>query len=227
MTSKLAKATLATLTYILLSGLVQAMTQENIDMDRIFDKAMSSYDQVYINAEETLLNGGQAAVITLQKQVQSPDPIACLIAKTLLKRIQNQAPEQQKALDYLEHIPKRLAKTPRGKPSPQGVANDLNENFGDLVLDILSLRLVKQTEWPAWQTKGVLFYLRDNNKASTFSALIRFAAETKNKEWQELVINILKTGNDKNLKEKLTFERKRIENMKKKFPDILDSLNNL
>ncbi len=201
------------------------IAQENIAMDKLFDKALVAYDKEYLDVEHMLLNGGQAAVSTLQKQTQNSDPIACLMAGTLLERIRGQAPEQQNVVDYLDYIPKRLARTPLGKPSPQGVANDLNERFADGAVNFLALRLVKQRKWPSWKVMGILFYLKSNNKPSIHSALIRFATETNNEEWQKLVIEILQIENDKeSLKKKVKYEKTRLENMKQKFPDILKVL---
>lgn len=225
MITQLIKQAIFIVICITLFGSVQASTQEDIKMDKVFDKLLTAHDKDYINAEQLLLNSGQAAVNALQKQTKNADPVACLLASVLLKRVLGQAPEQLKALEYLEFIPKRLEGTALGMPQPIDVAEELEDRFGAHALDYLALRVLKQREWPFWKAMGVLLYLKKYNKASTHHALIRFAVETNNEEWQKLAIEILGEETDKeSLKAKVVYERKRIESMKKKFPDALKIL---
>ena len=111
---------------------------------------MKSKGEIYLNSEKQLRQGGTSAISVLTQNRNHEDPIAQLIAETLIVWIQGNAPEYQAALDYLDYIPKRVAQTPIRVPRPIGVSNDLNERFGNRVADFLALRLVKEEEWPRW-----------------------------------------------------------------------------
>lgn len=193
-------------------------------MDALLQKAIERYGKNYLDAEYQLRQGGSAAINTLQKNRNHPDPIARLMAECLLLWMQGKAPEYQEVLDYLGYIPKELAKTPVGYPPPIGICNDLSERFASRVADFLALRLVKEKDWPRWRVVGVLFYLEKQQLFSTTSALIRFAAETNSKEARGFAIEAIKAIADPDLKAKLGMGRKRLEEMHQKLPKELTNL---
>ena len=128
-------------------------------METVFEKAVMSYGRDYLDAEQTLRDGGPAALSVLQENLQHIDPVARLMVSCLLRWMEGRAPEFQAALDYLDYIPKKLAQTPVGAPRAVGVANDLSERFGAAAVDIVALRLAKDSDWPRWKVLGVVFYL--------------------------------------------------------------------
>lgn len=199
-----------------------------INMDTLFQKAIESRGKDYLDAEYLLRQGGSAAVNTLYQNRNHPDPIARLIVESLLLWLQGKASEHQAALDYLDYIPKRLAKTPVGSPPPLGVSNELRDRFGDRVANFLALRLVKQDDWLRWRVISILFYLSEQKLPSTTYALIRFAVETPNEEARNYAIEAIKAIGDKDLKAKLSFERSRLQGLglQKNWPSELDGLVN-
>ena len=204
----------------------QASQEQDKTIDVVFEKALSSYGKDYLEAEQKLRDGGEQAITVLRKNLQHADPVAQLIAKTLLNWIEGKAPENQKALDYLEYYPNRIARTPITEPSPTGIARYFNIEFGSKVNDILAVRLVKGTDWPHWKVSSVLFYLKEQKLSSTTSALIRFAAETNVQKWRGYAIEAIKATKDPDLRKKVRFEQKRMKESKMEFPKELQDLIN-
>lgn len=200
--------------------------REAINMATLFQKAIESRGNDYLDAEFLLRQGNSDAINTLCQNRNHPNPIARLMVESLLLWMEGKTSEYQAALDYLDYIPKRLAKTPVGVPPPIGVSNELSDRFGSRVADFLALRLVKQDDWPRWRVIGILFYLKEQKLPSTTSALIRFAAETENDEARSHAIEAIKAIADEELKVKLQIERSRLEAMHKNWPNELDHLVN-
>lgn len=194
-------------------------------METVFQTAVTNRDETYLDAEARLRSGGAPAAEVLDRNRDHPDPIARLIAHTQLKWMQGRAPDYQAALEYLEWIPKRLAKTPVGTPPPQAVANDLSERFGAGAADFLALRLVKQTDWPRWKRLGVLFHLQQQRSPATTAALIRLAAESGDAEMRRYVSEALKGMEDPDLEAKLAYERERLEAHDRTLPEELKELS--
>ena len=194
------------------------------NMNEVFSTAIESKGETYLGAEEQLRQGGASAISVLSQNRSHKDPIAQLIAETLMAWIQGNAPEYQAALDYLDYIPKRVASTPIKVPRPIGVANDLNERFDHRAADFLALRLVKEEEWPRWCVIGVLFYLKEQKLSSTTSALLRFVIETRSDEARGYAIEAIQAINDPDLQVKISIEKERLDSLRKSLPSELESL---
>lgn len=193
-------------------------------MDTVFQAAAASRGDPYLEAESQLRDGGTAAAEVLQGYREHPEPIARLLATTLLKWVRGQAPEYQAALEYLEYIPKRLAKTPVGAPPPTGVANELGERFGGRAADFLALRLVKETDWPRWKSLGVLLYLQRQTSPITTAALLRFVADSDDAEMRRFGAEAITAIDDPDLAGKLAVERARLEAQRRPLPAELRDL---
>jgi hypothetical protein len=193
-------------------------------MDALFEKAVASKGQDYLDAEEMLLGGGEPAKATLRRNLNHPDPSVRLMAKVLLEWMEGRTPEYRAVLDYLEGLPIRLAETPRTEPDPSATAAYLTMHFADRVADFLALRLSKATDWPEWKVLAVLFYLSEQAPTSTTAILIRFASETLSPGWREAAIEALKARRDPDLRAKVAAERVRSEKLRKAFPKALADL---
>lgn len=193
-------------------------------MNAAFDKAVVSHGQDYFEVERLLLAGGATAQAALRDNLDHADPIGQLIAGQLLARMEGCAPDVEPALAYLDGLPNRLARTPIPSPSPLGVAAYLGQHFRGRVADYLALRLVKATEDPHWRVMGVLFYVEQQALPSTTSALLRFAARTGNKEWQQQAIAAIQAIDDPGLQAKLSTERHMAELQNRDFPEPLSML---
>lgn len=196
--------------------------QEN--MDDTFALAVLSYGQDYVRAEKTLRDGGAGARATLQKNLMNPEPIARLIAQVLLEWMEGTKPEDQKALDYLDGLPKRLARTPVTMPPPSGVAVELKNRFGGRVAELLAMRLVKGTDWPRWRAEAVVLYLQDQALTSTTAPLIRFASETKDSLLRDAAVEAIKNSHDPELRAKIGAEKLRLAVQDRALPEGLRAM---
>ena len=193
-------------------------------MDELFQEASYSSGRLYLESETKLRKSGDAALPTLRSNLQNSDPLARLIAKCLRDLLEGRAPDYEPALNYLDSLPQRLARTPITSPPPTGVAAYLTQHFGARVVEFLALRLVKETDWPHWRVMGVIFYLKDQGSPSTTAALLRFATDTRSEEWRSAAIEAIRATKDPDLSAKIAAERQRVEQQKKAFPAPLVDL---
>lgn len=193
-------------------------------METLFEEARVNSGDAYLTAERKLREAGPAAIPTLRANFQHSDYVARLIAKCLLDAIEGRSAECKAALDYLDFIPKRLAKTPVGSPPPVGVAAELTDRFGARVAECLALRLVKSPDWPSWKSEGVLLYLSEHKVPSTIAPLIRFAVETPREPWRKIATEAIKAANDPDRTSKIAAERHLAEQQNKDFPKALSDL---
>jgi hypothetical protein len=193
-------------------------------MDAIFSRAVDGYTQDFLDAERQLLSAGAAAVPTLRANLNHADPVAQMIARYLIEWIEGRAPEYQEALDYLDYLPDRLARTPITSPPPLGVAAYLKQHFGPRVAEFLAVRLVKIPRAPHWRMMGVLFYLKEQAVAPAVPALIRFAVETQNDEWRAAAVAAIQAANDPQLQARLQAEQQRAAARQLAFPPPLAAL---
>ena len=193
-------------------------------MQELFDKAVNSTGQQYLDAEQALFSAGAPVTGVLQQNLQNPDPVASLIARVLLDWKQGRGEEFNRANEYLNGLPNRLARTPITAPPPVGVAGYLSQNFGPRVAEFLAVRLLKEGGWPGWRTAGVLLYLRQQAVPSTTAALIRFASQTDNSAWRDTAVAAIKEAHDPALPAKLAAERQRAESRHEPVPLIIADL---
>jgi hypothetical protein len=152
------------------------------------------------------------------------EPIAQLMATVLLGWVGKDKSDFFEALDYLEKIGPKMSRSAIGYPPPLGVADRLAALFRDRVAELLALRLVKQEDWPHWRIEGVLQYLQECKKATTTSALLRFAMEAKDDEWRSDAIAAVKAIGDPDLAAKLTYEKARQRTFGRPIPDEFHGL---
>ena len=192
-------------------------------MEALFQNAVKNRGQEYLAAESALRNSPESVAV-LRANLQNADPIARLIATVLLDWKEGRAPEYQQALDFLEALPKRLAKTPVGMPPPTGVAADLAERFGSRIAGLIAVRLVKESPAPHWRVLTYVFYLESQALPETTPALIRFAAESENPKWRSAAIQAISKIRDPHLKDKIAAERARLQAEQKLLPPDLATL---
>jgi hypothetical protein len=194
-------------------------------MDAQFSDAVNKHGADYLKAEQALRNGGTTASATLRKNLNHADPVARIIARCLLDWNEGRAPQYQEALDYLDRLTKRLARTPVTKPPPTGVAAELNERFGDRVIDFLAVRLLKERDdWPDWKVGTVLFYLKDQKSSAITALLLRFGAETTDARYRTATVDVVKALNDPQLRAKVAAERVRFQAQQKILPTAIADL---
>jgi hypothetical protein len=194
-------------------------------MDTMFETAVTSTGQAYLEAEKKLRDAGASAEPVLQKNLHRTDPIARLVARVILDWLQGSATDFQDALDYLDYLPERIAHTPMGDPSPVGIQGTLSDRFEARLVDLLGLRLVKGTDWPQWRVGGVILYLQEQARPSSTEPLLRFVVETRNDEWRRFALDAARASHDPDLKAKIAAERIRALALKLPFPPSLADLD--
>ncbi|QDE86276.1 hypothetical protein [Myxococcus xanthus] len=176
----------------------------------LFNDALSAQDDAYLDAEAQLRGRGAAAVAELSRHLADPAPLPRLLARTLTPWIEGKAPDNDKALAYLEALPGQIAETPAQVPRTGGVPVYLGRHFQDRVVEVLALRLVKVPSLPRWYALGVILYLGQQRKASVTEALLRFAIETRTPERRRYAADALRAIGDPELPRKLAAERARL-----------------
>ena len=192
-----------------------------------FNQALVAQGVQYLALESKLRDeiapDPQKAAQSLANLVKA-EPIAQLMATVLLGWVGQDKGDSIEALDYLDKIGPKLKRSAVGHPRPAGVAGRLADSYSDRVANLLALRLVKQEDWPHWRVEGVLQYLQECKKATTTSALLRFAMEAKDEEWRRDAIETVKSIGDPDLAAKLTFEKARQRTLGKPIPDEFHGL---
>lgn len=193
-------------------------------MDALFESAVASFGQTYLDVDRRLRESGVLAEPTLRRNLINPDPMVRLLARTTLDWLEGSAQDYQAVLDYLEDVPKRVARTPAGTPSPLGVASHLSFQYSARAVDFLAARLVKGTDWPHWKVVAVLSYLEEQARPSATEALLRFAADTTDDEWRGFAIEAIEATRDPDIKAKVAFERQAQAARGKQLPPALEAL---
>lgn len=201
-----------------------APKETSMVMEALFDTAVKSSGQAYLDADRKLRDAGPAAVPTLRAHLQDPDPIARLVARTTLDWSEGSAADYQAVLDYLEYLPNRISRTPITRPSPLGIAGYLSLHFGAKAVDLLAARVVKGTDLPHWRVMGMIFYLKEQARPSATEALLRFAAETANDDWRSAAVEAIRAAHDPDLGAKITAERQYQAALGKSLPAALEAL---
>ena len=193
-------------------------------MEELFRAAITSVGEDYLNAEQALRAGGANAMAAMQQGLADSNLIAPLLMRVLTRWIEQNPPEYQAALDYLDALPQRLARTPITKPSPSGVAAYLTKHFKGNVTDLLALRLLKAVDWPHWRAAGVLLYLQEQKDPQITAALIRFAGQTSDSHWRDLAIETIRATADPDMRQKLASEKHFYNTQHNEYPRHLEVL---
>jgi hypothetical protein len=193
-------------------------------MDTMIQIAAESRGKTYLDVEHELMRNNPTTIYVLQQNRNHPDPVIRLMVSCLLSWISGKVPEYQAVLDYLDEVPKRVARTPARVPAPESVAFVLNERFGSRVADFLALRLVKEPNWPRWRVTGILLYLKEQKLPSTVSVLLRYITETESDESRVYALETVQAIADPQLQSKLLMERERLNTKYKDLDKVLQSL---
>jgi hypothetical protein len=193
-------------------------------MDAIFETAVKSTGEAYLQAEARLRAGGHEAQDTLHRNLQHPDPIARLVARVILDFMGQDAKDYQAALDYLERLPALIRETPLPVPRSDGAAQYLSEEFGDKLVELGAVRLVKGTHLPRWYVGTLVIYAQLRPSPLATEALLRFAVTTKDEVLRELAVDAIRAAADPALSAKVAAERARCQSLGLPFPAELDAL---
>jgi hypothetical protein len=171
------------LAWLLLVTMTPATADKRKPMDDKFQEALDASGADYVAAEQALRDAGPTLRPVLEQRRKQPDATAQLLAAVLDQALAGDRETHERALEYLDTVGPRLAHTPVGQPPPSGVAAWLRKHCDDRVVELLTLRLVKATDWPAWRQFGVLLYLQASDGARhplVTTPLIHFTARLAN-----------------------------------------------
>lgn len=198
------------------------------DPGALFDEAVLATGQAYLDTEAALRAVGDQLAPVLAARQRVADPIAQLLADVLTQAAAGKAAAQLGAIKYLDEIGEKMRPTALGKPSPIGVAKYLAKHFADGVVELLALRLSKETDWPYWREAGVLLYL-DLHAAShplITVPLVRFAVRSSHGDLREQVVTSLEKQEDAVLLDRLRQERESAHTVGQPWPSALLILEN-
>ncbi len=174
--------------------------------------------EAYLDNEKNFMAGGDETVKFLQAYLAvtpaTDDPLEPIIRRVLFEWLQGASPENQAALDYLDNLASTIKNTPIPTASPTGAAHYLKVHFQKKAAGILALRLAKQTLMAHWRVMATLFYLEYCALPEFNPALIRFINTTPNNEWQQAAMNVLRSINDPDIKDKIKAEKIWLEGQK-------------
>jgi hypothetical protein len=169
----------------------QVPEHEGHTVSATFDRTLDASGPDYLRGELDLRQAAplDPALSQRLRQVSARgEPIARLLAQVVLDWGGPKRADFDAALEYLDRLPAKLARTAMGKPSPTGTESYLTLHFADRVAELLALRLIKEDAWPPWKARAVIFYVTAHRRPSTTTALIRFAIETPDAESRDLAI---------------------------------------
>jgi hypothetical protein len=192
-------------------------------MDVLVDNALYKTGREYFEAERALRLAGSFPPIPKVSSLNT-DPLDALILNVLREWRQPEAEEFDRALEYLDTLPSRLAETPITSPSPSGVAGFLSLHYGWRVADLMGVHLIKQSDWPRWRVSGVLLYLREQARPSTTAALIRFASQSRDEKWTAVALETIRAAKDPDLPAKVYSEERHAEKERRPLPPALKEL---
>lgn len=189
----------------------------------LFDEAVLAVGQAYLDREAALRAAGSQLAPVLAQRRLAADPIVQLLAQVLTQATAGKAAAQLEALKYLDEIGETMKPTVVGEPPPAGVAKYLENHFADGVVELLALRLYKETGWPFWREAGVLLYL-DRHAAQRpliTVPLIRFAVRASAPDLREQVVISLEKQAETMLLDRLREERERAHATGQSWPSEL------
>lgn len=193
-------------------------------MEAVFTTALERRGRAYLEAEEELRAGGAPAIATLQRHLADKDGLSQLIARVILAWATGKAPSYPKAVEKLDAMAAESRQTPAGAPSPTGVAHALTKSFGDSVVEVLAVRLLKAVDWPRWKTLGVLLYLQAHPAEPVAPALVSFVVHEPEKEALGLALKILAKLPDPVRRDLLHQEKARLQDMRRTMPEAVERL---
>ena len=156
-----------------------------------YQVAIASTGSLYLEAEQQLIDQGEAAVVFLQEQQKNAAPIAQLIIEVILQKIAGNEVFQA-CLEYFDQVEEQTLPTAKGIPSVEGVANYLIQTFNDRVATLLSVYLIKLNEqWANWRILSIMLYLSRLNSNLAADPLIHFIRTTANPQQNQFAVKAL------------------------------------
>jgi hypothetical protein len=174
----------------------------------LYQKALTSSGQSYLEDERQLLAQGEQAAAFLSERLKDAPPLAKLVAQAILGRLRRD-PEFEECLKFIDDTEQRAQRSVMGAPPPEYVAAALFHKFGNRVSPLLGVQLLKLQEiWPHWKTLATLLYLGKLESASAADVLICFVASTTDDHQRNLAIRSLVAVGDANVLAKIEAEPK-------------------
>jgi hypothetical protein len=207
----------------------QVHENESHTVSAAFDRTLEAAGPDYLRGELDLRQAAplDPALNQRLRQVSAHgEPIARLLAQVVLDWGGPKRADFNAALDYLDRLPGKLARTAMGKPSPTGTESYLTLHFADRVAELLALRLIKEDAWPPWKARAVIFYVTAHRPPSTTTALIRFAIETPDTESRGLAIAGVRAIDDPTRATQVAAEIARAQRLQRPVPPDVRALAN-
>jgi len=161
----------------------------------------------------------------LREHLADDDPVVALMAHVVLDWLGDRRGDYEAALVHLKRAPERAAQTPKGTPSPLGVASYLTLHFSNRLTKLLALRLLKETDWDRWKVVAILLYLKEHKDPATTGALLRFAIETNEDTWRGFALEAVQAIADPRLTNKLAFEEARAKKLGRPVPATVQNIS--
>ncbi len=146
------------------------------DTDDLIQIALDSNGEPFLAAEQRLLELGETAAAAIQARLgQEKNPFGRLVLEMLRRRLA--ADEVVPAiLTYFDQARQRAAATALRTPPPVGVANYLEQHFGEKAAPFVGVYAVKLAQsWAGWKVIGSVLYLGRTGPHVAGEALLRFA----------------------------------------------------
>jgi len=165
----------------------------NRRIEELFEICLRSQGELYLKAERALVSAGTDAFLFLQEQAATAaDPFARVLASVLAVWVKSGGEVFERALAYIDLVEKNAARSILRTPRADSLAAALDKLFNAAVVEFLSVRLVKQPDWPQWKVAAILQYLAIEKDALTLAPLVRFASEKENRRYGQMVELTLK-----------------------------------
>ena len=192
------------------------------DFESLFQRALVSRGEAYVMAESELRESPESAPV-LRGHLGDPDPIARLAASVMLESVEARAPDFEEVPRYFAELERYVARTVAGTPPITGVVANLTTRFGGRLTGFLALRLVRQPQ-TGWRALVALAYLDRHKDPATTEAIIRFAAQTRERPLQAIAARVLVGLGDPALAQKINAERDRLAAEGGSLPAVVASL---
>ncbi len=171
--------------------------------EAIFEAAVRSKGQAYLDAEGQIIALGQNVIPFLQQQMESNSPLARLVAKEIMGHI-NEDKSFKECLDFLNEVEQETGLTIKGGPPLQWVFDHIKEQFSDNVVPLLGVYIIKLSDiWRPWKVISVIAYLSSLSSTVSGDALIQFVIATSDEYYRGLATQAIYVAGDQNMLDKI------------------------
>lgn len=192
------------------------------DMEALFQRALVSEDEAYLNAEARLMESAREAPGSLGR-LAPDDPVGRLLAR-VLESAEERAADVEEASRYLDEAERWFARTVVGVPRVDAVVENLTRQHGGRLAEVLALRLVRVPSAPEWRARTALAYIERHPTPTVTEAVVRFATTTQLPQHQAAVARTLAAIDDPAMGSKVAAERERLARSGRSLPPALASL---